>query len=213
MVDGKVRYVLPKPSVGTLCWHDNVAAPAGVTNDAQRVIEWEAPLAAGRQADLHLIIPLGLVDATTGRRLAELDGRALLEAAKQFWKGVISSPGESRLPILSSTITPPPSSARWRNRWLIAFAPRRPGCTRQAPTATSTIGPCPPPKRCRFLTCAASRTWPALSSRASRMHPYSTPCRIVARRRASGPTGRRWNRFRPMQMPLPTGAQALLHDG
>ena len=134
MVDGKVRYVLPKPSVGTLCWHDNVAAPSGVTNDAQRVIESEAPLAAGRQADLHLIIPLGLAGATTGRRLAESDGRALLEAAKQFWKGVISGPGRNRaLPILSSTITPPPSSARWRNRWLIAFAPRRPAMYKTSP--------------------------------------------------------------------------------
>lgn len=98
MVDGKIRYVVKKPTSGELRWHDSIEPPAGMTNSAERMIEWEVPLKAGERASLELIVPLGLVDAGMGARLAALDGASLLGEVRQYWEGVVRGPGQLTSP-------------------------------------------------------------------------------------------------------------------
>jgi len=100
IVDGRVRYVLPAPSKGSLRWHDQVSPPEGVRNVPERVIQWEVPLAAGEEALLRLVIPYGLVEQRIGERLAELDSDALREEVRQFWKRLQYGPGRIATPDL-----------------------------------------------------------------------------------------------------------------
>jgi hypothetical protein len=109
-VDDKVRYVLPQPAKGTLRWHDQVPAPAGIKNALEKVIEWEVPLAAGEDAELRLVIPFGLVTADQGRRLAALDSDALYQEVRAFWRSQLYGPGQ--------IVTPDP----FVNDYLVAVA-------------------------------------------------------------------------------------------
>jgi hypothetical protein len=98
IVDDKIRYVLPQPAKGTLRWHAEVPAPAGIRSAPQKVIEWEVPLAPDEEAELRLVIPFGLVERSMGRRLAKLDAAALLEEVRQFWKKLQYGPGRIATP-------------------------------------------------------------------------------------------------------------------
>jgi hypothetical protein len=97
-IDGRVRYVLPAPAQGSLRWHDQIPPPQGTTTPAQRVLEWEIPLATGQQADLRLVIPYGLVDKQTALRAAVLNYDDVRRDVTRFWRSVVSTPCQIRTP-------------------------------------------------------------------------------------------------------------------
>ncbi len=98
LIEDKVRYVLPKPSKGTLRWHDRVSASEGLKNVPEKVIEWEVPLAAGEEAELRLVIPYGLVVRAVGERLLALDSDPLHKEVKDFWRRTLYGPGQITTP-------------------------------------------------------------------------------------------------------------------
>lgn len=98
ILDGKVRYVLAQPKQGTLRWHDQIRAPEGIWSTPQRVIEWEVTLAAGEEAGIELVLPFGLVEPEVGERLAALDGEAVFDEVKAFWKQLQYGPGQITTP-------------------------------------------------------------------------------------------------------------------
>jgi hypothetical protein len=83
---GGIRYVMPSLVKGEAVWHPVVSRPKGVGNDAQRVIEWRVPLAAGEDAELKVLFPYGVVDERIAGQIAVLDSQSLLEKTRRFWE-------------------------------------------------------------------------------------------------------------------------------
>ena len=108
VVGDEVRYALPTPREGTLVWHDEVPPPDGMAQPGRKLIEWRVPLEPGETAELRLLIPYGLVDRATGKRIAHLDTRRLHEEVRDAWRKLIFGPGQ--------IITPDP----WLNDYLAA---------------------------------------------------------------------------------------------
>jgi hypothetical protein len=74
LVEGKVRYVLPAPTVGKLVWHAD-----------SNLIEWQVPLSAGDEANLRLALPFGLVDKKTGEAILKIDQAKKHNEVTAFW--------------------------------------------------------------------------------------------------------------------------------
>ncbi len=88
-LDNKVRYVIPNPHKGKVLYHEELPPPKGMHGSAQKVIEWQVPLAAGEEAEFRLLIPFGLVEPGKGEEIAKLESDALLADARRFWKHII----------------------------------------------------------------------------------------------------------------------------
>jgi hypothetical protein len=98
IVDGRVRYVIPGPTQGTLRWHDDIPPPRGSSSPVQRVLEWEVPLDAGRQAELRLVIPYGLVEKGVASRAAVVDYDKACHEVVRFWRSLVNTPCQIRTP-------------------------------------------------------------------------------------------------------------------
>jgi hypothetical protein len=102
-----VRALVQAGPGGSLRFVASVPAPAGAT-PAQRVVRFDAPLAAGASATLDLRLPYGVVDAATADRIAALDRDALFDETRAFWRALAHGAGE--------IVTPDP----WVNDYLAA---------------------------------------------------------------------------------------------
>jgi hypothetical protein len=98
MLEGKVRYVIPTPSDGTIRWHDEAPPPAGMKNPAQRLVEWEVTLAPGQSAKLRLVLPYGLVDRAVAWRAAAVNFDDQQREVADFWRSVVNTPCQIRTP-------------------------------------------------------------------------------------------------------------------
>jgi hypothetical protein len=97
-VDGGVRFALPRPEKGELVRHEAVEGAAGIDGTPKGVIEWKVPLAPGEEARLRLIIPYGVADEETARRLVEPDGDRARAEVEAFWKSLQYGPGQIDTP-------------------------------------------------------------------------------------------------------------------
>jgi len=98
LLEGQVRYAIPRPKRGQVVWHDAVPPPDGMAQPLGRVIEWRVALSPGREAELDLILPYGLVDRETGVRLAALDSAKELREVRRAWERLLSGPGAIETP-------------------------------------------------------------------------------------------------------------------
>jgi hypothetical protein len=93
-IHGKVRYVLATPAKGTIRWHDRIEKPEGVSGSASNVIEWEAALAPGEEAELLIKVPHGPVEKPVAEQIAALDSGLMYGDACRFWRSLDYGPGQ-----------------------------------------------------------------------------------------------------------------------
>jgi len=94
LLDDKVRYVINQPSAGALTWHEDLAAPRGMTAGLKNVIEWRVPLPPGGEAVLNVVLPFGLVDRATADRLRALDPKREGDEVRRFWRELLNGVGQ-----------------------------------------------------------------------------------------------------------------------
>lgn len=93
LLDDKVRYIVHRPTQGELVWHDDLAAPLGMSTGLENVIEWRVSLPAGGDATLNLVLPFGLIDRGRAKALRSLDPVRERKTVRRYWQRMLDGPG------------------------------------------------------------------------------------------------------------------------
>jgi hypothetical protein len=128
-----VRYVIPKPGKGKILWHNQIPPPHGMRNPAENLIEWKVQLAPDEQAELWIIVPYGLVDRTTAKKLSLLDSNELWAKAQLFWKSIVGTPAgtittpddflNDYLPAVAGQMVEQIAYRHYKNVWMYKTSP------------------------------------------------------------------------------------------